>query len=91
MIYFKLFLHNINGMSKLAEVKQSNANSYADMKAQEVKKVGIAPLRQELDMSPIERSQDINRDFLNVSSPAALQLDANVAAKQIVSLDGLPE
>ncbi|MDE6576478.1 MAG: hypothetical protein K2L24_03755 [Opitutales bacterium] len=78
-------------MSRLSEVRQSNATSYADMKAQEVKKVGLPPLRQEMEMSPLEHAQTKDQDFFAVNNPAALQLDANVAAKQLIGLDGLPE
>ncbi|MDR1366356.1 MAG: hypothetical protein LBJ13_00390 [Puniceicoccales bacterium] len=67
-------------------------NSVSDVKAQEILDVGTPPIARELRKSPIETSMSENSIFSNINNQSkAITVDANVAAKQLTGLEGLPE
>ncbi|MDR0418080.1 MAG: hypothetical protein LBH08_01415 [Puniceicoccales bacterium] len=75
--------------SNIADIK---GNSVVDVKAQETLDIGTPPIVRELRKRPIEKSMEENQTLGNINNQSeALTVDANVIAKQLIGLDGLPE
>ncbi|MDR0590801.1 MAG: hypothetical protein LBG09_03055 [Puniceicoccales bacterium] len=71
----------------------AKGTSLPDVQGQEVKKIGVAPVREDLKKSPVEKEKDEHdRDrFSESDSSRAVMRDANARATKLVDLEGLPE
>ncbi|MDR1906812.1 MAG: hypothetical protein LBQ03_01150 [Puniceicoccales bacterium] len=65
--------------------------SLADVKDQDIKGIGLPPIRKELDRTPVEAAKD-EYDPIGASDLSqSVRFDANARATKLTSLDGLPE
>jgi hypothetical protein len=102
-------MHNIQCMSgvkseiRTNDVKNINniispggrdkGTSLPDVRDQEVKKIGVAPVQEELKKTPGEREEeDYGHDRLFQSDYSrAIMRDANARATRLTDLEGFPE
>ncbi|MDR2200993.1 MAG: hypothetical protein LBN94_02715 [Puniceicoccales bacterium] len=75
----------------MSNSSSANGTSSVDVRAQEVKGIGLPPLKREMEKSPLESTRE-KRDLFNVNDLSqSVTIDANAAAKRLTNLSGLPE
>jgi hypothetical protein len=67
--------------------------SLPDVQDQAVKRIGIAPVRENLNKSPVQKEEeDFERDRFSLTDISrAVMRDSNASATKLVDLEGLPE
>jgi hypothetical protein len=83
-----------NNVGNIANIVSNAGNvkgtSLADVKDQEIKGVGLPPIRKELDRSPLEVDRE-EHGTQEVDVLQAVHRDANILATKLTSIDGLPQ
>jgi hypothetical protein len=81
---------NMANIANVVGIGGEKGTSLNDVKDQEIKGIGKAPIRRELDQSPMEKAKD-EYSPLRINDPLqAIQLDANIVATEN-NREGLPE
>jgi hypothetical protein len=82
-------MRNIRNM--VSDAGNVKGTSLVDVKDQEVKGVGLPPIRKELDRSPLEAAKEEHDPLEGADFLRAVHKDTNAHAIKLTNLDGLPE
>ncbi|MDR1303324.1 MAG: hypothetical protein LBJ81_01740 [Puniceicoccales bacterium] len=86
-------MDDVTKINNIVGLDGAKGTSLPDVRDQEVKKVGVPPVQEDLRKSPVEKEEDdYDRDRLSQSDfSRAVTRDANARAMKLVNLEGLPE
>jgi hypothetical protein len=86
-------LDDVTKINNIVGLDGAKGTSLPDVRDQEIKKVGVAPVREDLNKSPVEKEEDeYNHDRFSQSDESrAVLSDANAPAKRLGGLEDLPE
>jgi hypothetical protein len=87
--------NRMNDVKNIANVisvaGDAKGTSLADVADQSIKKIGVPPVRRELDRSPLEAAMEDYEELGASDLSLAVRLDANIHATKLTSLEGFPE